>query len=277
MYRKLLLLPLFIAFFLNHVNAQQVAKEIGVTGGLSYYIGDLNPYTHYRKSKLAGGAFYRHPFNKRFVLRTGINYLRVEGDDSDATSVNQRNRNLHFKSSIIEVASVVEFNFREYDLGKSDKHPFSPYIFAGLAYFRMNPKAQHNDEWTELQPLGTEGQETSANSNKKYKLDQLSLPVGLGIKVSLSDFVALSFEYGIRKTFTDYLDDVSGDYADPDILVAESGPLAADLADQSQVQEGANGTNTGIQRGNSNNKDWYSFTGISLSFRFNAQKCATPY
>ena len=86
----------------------------------------------------------------------------------------------------------------EYSLGF---FTFLGYFFGGINYMHMDPKAQYNGEWISLQPLGTEGQETSFNSQKKYSLHQIVLPFGIGIKVNLSHHSCLSFEYGIRKTF----------------------------------------------------------------------------
>ena len=81
--------------------------------------------------------------------------------------------------------------------------------------------------------------------------------------MNLKKRLAISIEYGIRKTFTDFLDDVSGNYVDTDILAAENGPLAAELADPSL--DGA--SRTGFNRGNSSTKDWYAFYGLMITFK----------
>ena len=71
----------------------------------------------------------------------------------------------------------------------------------------------------------------------------------------------------MRKTWTDYFDDVSGAYVSPSVLEEENGQLSAFLADRSVVQEGAEDQNAGLQRGDPGRKDWYNFTTVTLSIR----------
>jgi hypothetical protein len=117
--------------------------------------------------------------------------------------------------------------------------------------------------------LGTEGQGSSLNSKNQYSLTQLTIPLGVGCKLSLGKKASMTFETGIRKTFTDYLDDVhSESYVDLDVLAAENGPLAAALANRS-----LNGNRYG-KRGTEATKDWYFFSGMMLTFRMGApNKC----
>ncbi|MFB6307006.1 MAG: DUF6089 family protein, partial [Flavobacteriales bacterium] len=208
-------------------------SEVGLFGGASYYIGDLNPYLHYNNTNPAGGIVFRRVYSPRVALKFNALYGRVEGYDSDANDLNRKIRNLHFKSGIIEGSVVFELNFFDYVIGDMEK-AFTPYMFAGLGYFYMNPKAKLNGEWYELQPLGTEGQGTTAKPGKeKYKLHQMNVPFGVGIKANIGSRFALTVEWGFRKTFTDYLDDVGGTYADPETLRRENGPIAAELSDRS--------------------------------------------
>ena len=145
------------------------------------------------------------------------------------------------------------------------KYPISPYFFYEIAYFQMNPIAELNGNDVELQQLGTEGQGTSLSDKRPYRLNQISIPLGVGIKFNLRKRLAISIEYGIRKTFTDYLDDVSGDYVDPVALSAFNGPLAGELSDPGLNNNGL--SNIGFNRGNSSTKDWYSFYGIMITFK----------
>ena len=113
-----------------------------------------------------------------------------------------------------------------------------------------------------MQPLRTEGQASP------YKRLQPSVPMGVGIKMALGKRGCLGFEWGMRKTFTDYIDDVSGSYADPTVLASTNGTASAALSDRSIDSDPITNNNIGRQRGNSQNKDWYSFLGITLSFKF---------
>jgi hypothetical protein len=116
--------------------------------------------------------------------------------------------------------------------------------------------------------MGTEGQgSTVSNGNKPYSLTQIGIPFGLGLKYSLLKKFCIGLEWGMRKTFTDYLDDVSTVYPDPIIIEAESGPVAAALSDRTYKDPGQVVNNTGLQRGNSHTKDWYSFAGIFITYK----------
>lgn len=236
--------------------------EGGIIGGTAYYIGDINPNKHFNPLKLAGGIILRKNINSRISFRGTVTYMQLQGYDSESSSDFQQGRNLHFKNNIWEVAGGVEINFINYKMGDIEKYPFSPYIFFEAAYYHMNPQAQLNGEWYELQTLGTEGQGTSLTTQKPYSLSQFAIPIGLGFRMNLTKGIALSLEYGVRKTFTDYIDDVSGNYVDSDILAQENGALAPLLADQSSGGQKL----SGMQRGNGDAKDWYFFSGACLTF-----------
>jgi len=171
---------------------------------------------------------------------------------------------------------VIEINFIDYIVGDMSRKKFkfqTFYLFAGITYFKMNPLGTYQGETVELQPLATEGQETSQNaSQNRYQLNQICIPLGLGYKFNVSNRFAISLEYGIRKTFTDYLDDVSGRYPDLELLSVEAGQLSAHMSDRTINEEGYTDLNYGMSRGNSKNKDWYSFFGAIISFRIHAQE-----
>jgi opacity protein-like surface antigen len=257
---------LFISF-----SSRAQAAEIGVLGGLGYYLGDLNPHTHFYNTKFAGSVFYRDQIRRsdRLSLKFQLSFGNVQAFDADAQSESQVNRNLSFQSRIIELGPIIEINFLPYEIG-SGRKPGTPYLFAGITYFKMNPMGRYNDDWIELQSLRTEGQGSIYNSNKPYKLSQISIPFGVGMKININSRMAIGLEYGLRKTFTDYLDDVSSNYVHPTILKENNGTLSAELSDQSLNNEGSFSFNNGVQRGNPNNKDWYAFGGITFSFRLKA-------
>ncbi|HTL80951.1 MAG TPA: DUF6089 family protein [Bacteroidia bacterium] len=249
----LLIAGLFIT--LTSVFAQK-SDEIGVFLGGSYYIGELNPTTHFGSlTRPALGVVYRHNLNMRLALAGDLIFGSVQGIDSRSTSFEQQKRNLSFRSPIYELGARAEFNFLEYKIG-DDKYSFSPFIFLGVAMFNFKPEANLGNQWVSLQPLKTEGQ------SKAYMRTQISIPFGAGFRTNLAKRIGLVAEWGMRKTFTDYLDDVSTTYADPAVLYANGGPIAVALADRS-----ATPNDVGRQRGNPRNKDWYSFAGLTLTFQ----------
>ena len=241
-------------------------SELGVMVGGAYYIGDLNRFAHFRNTHLALGVLYRYNINPRLSFRANLTYGLVGGSDSRAKTASLVERNLNFASTIFEFGAGVEFNYFPFQLGH-DRYKGTAYLLAELGVFQMNPKTNVDGQEVALRSLGTEGQGTSLNSKGYYSLTQLCLPLGVGVKLSLGKVVGLNFEIGIRKTFTDYLDDVgSENYVDPAVLAAENGPLAAQLSNRSGSTYG--------NRGDSSNKDWYVFSGMMITFRLGSpDKC----
>lgn len=234
----------------------QRSDEIGLMLGGSYYIGDLNPSAHFSSlTRPAGGVIYRHNFNLRFAYAISAMFGSIQGIDARSSSFEQQQRNLSFRSPIYEFGARGEFNFIEYKIG-DDRHQFTPFMFLGVAVFNFNPKASFGNQWVALQPLHTEGQ------SKAYSKVQMSIPFGAGVRINLAKRIGLLAEWGMRKTFTDYLDDVSTVYANPDDLAAY-GALSVAVADRSTIGS----SNVGRQRGNPRNKDWYSFAGLTLTFQ----------
>lgn len=240
-------------------------NEIGFMAGTSYYLGDLNPSKHFFLTKPAGGLVYRYIINPRWALKLDGLYGSVEGNDAKAKY--NVERNLSFKSNLFEASAQLELNFLSYITGndKINENYFSPYIFGGISLFKFNPRAKLNNTWYDLQPYGTEGQGSSQYPDRKpYALSNIAFPFGLGFKYSLGTSICIGAEWGLRKTTTDYLDDVSTTYADPAVLSAEHGNIGASLADRSL----SGGNNTDLQRGNSGTKDWYSFACVFITIKF---------
>ncbi|HLP14586.1 MAG TPA: DUF6089 family protein [Flavobacteriales bacterium] len=266
-------LAFLLALFVNLSKAQHGPErpELGFFGGGMYYLGDLNQLQNFRNTYLTGSLFLRQNFNKRLNMRYMVSYGNVSGNDAHTENAWERNRNLSFYSRIIETSAILEINFLPFEPGNKKKYYATPYLMYGLGLFKMNPMARSaNDEWYELQPLGTEGQGSELNDRDKYKLTQFCIPLGIGFKGNLTEHLILGFEYTIRKTFTDYLDDVSGNYVDPDLLSKYNGPLAASFADRSL--DNSSTYFTGSNRGNSNFKDWYATAGMYLAIKLGNKK-----
>jgi hypothetical protein len=243
-------------------------SEFGFLVGGSYYIGDLNQYSHFKNTNFAAGVLYRFNVHSRLAIRANLTYGSIEASDAESKFALLRNRNLSFQSKIYELAGGVEFNYFPFQIGHS-KYRGTAYLLAEMGLFHMNPTTEYNGEEIELQSVGTEGQGTELSSKKGYGKTQLTIPLGLGCRFSLGKSVSLSFEYGIRKTFTDYIDDVgSNRYVDATALAAINGPIAGALSNRS-----LDGSRYG-KRGNTSTGDWYSFFGMMLTFRLGSpDKC----
>lgn len=266
-------LILLFTLIISLTSISQV-NEFGFFSGAGYYIGDLNK-SHFSQQDLCFGLVYKTDFpNERVSLRVHLMYNNLKASDIKSGIESQIYRNLEFKSEVIEFGPIIEIDFFNFHPGQNhtDQPDFgSPYFFAGINYMRMNPKGKSGGEWVELQPLGTEGQGTILKDIngivEKYSRNQIVIPFGLGLKMNITHHLSFSLEYGMRKTFTDYFDDVSGLYPDLAVLAAVS-PEAAQMSDKSKFPQGLNDSSYGLQRGDASNKDWYAVSGIILTYEF---------
>lgn len=237
-------------------------------------------------------AGYRYKISPFFAARANLIYSRLNGDDATTNELFRQNRNLHFRTPLVEFSAQFEW----YPLQERSGHLYrfkgvrgqkgtswSPYLFAGIGGFWFNPKAQdQNGNWTALQPLGTEGQ--TAGNGSKYSRIAMTVPMGIGVKYSLDKQWSIGFEVSGRMTFTDYVDDVSTEYYDEALIRAAnpgSEDAAAYLADPSL---GLEGQLSGIQsitpgqtRGDPTDNDAYMFAILSINYkllkgRFNLPK-----
>lgn len=256
--------------------ARSQSYEIGVCGGVSFYMGDLNPKNVFNGSRPAGGILFRYNINPRLSFKATALFGSLEASDAKTGDLA---RNLSFRSPISEISAQVELNFLKL-YNEKGLNPFSPYIFVGISVFSFNPQAKYNDTWYDLQPLGTEGQElyqTDINISttydaKRYSLTGISIPFGIGLRYNFLKYYSVGLEWGFRKTFTDYIDDVSGNYVSRNLFLSARSQLVADLADRTTVM--TNGIpdyhKAGSARGNNKNtKDWYSFAVVNFTFRLN--------
>jgi hypothetical protein len=255
---------LFIWVVVTAFYAFGQSSEAGFMLGFSSYKGDI---THSLFDpagfKPAAGIFFKRSINNHWSHQLGLSYGTITGSDADSNDPFQLYRNLSFRSRILEGSWVWEFNFFEYQTANPIS-TWTPYLLAGLAVYRFNPKALLGDDWIELQPLGTEGQGIAGYNRKRYRRIQISIPFGGGIKLRLSQRFGLALEAGARRTFTDYLDDISTTYPKKDLLLSSSGPLAVLFSDRSPDR--LNDNNNDRQRGDAAHKDWYLFAGVKLSY-----------
>jgi hypothetical protein len=233
----------------------QSTLEVGAFGGASYYIGDINPAMHFKQLVPAYGFVARYSQGTRFAFRFNLSTTEVTADDA-VVKFNE-GRGLNFKSRINDASFVAEFNFFDYFTGSKNDY-VTPFIFGGVSIFHFTPRDLDDNL---LRPLGTEGQFMfDVNDNRigpePYSQWGVSVPFGLGIKYSLTKRIGVTVEWRMHKTFTDYIDDISTVYpGSPDMGLHPTGD------------------NTfGVQRGDRSNNDWYSFTGASLTYRFNLIK-----
>jgi len=247
-------LVIFVLVFACLGVKSQKSMEVGVLGGVTYYLGDINPYLHFLRPKPSIGVLARYNFNTRFTARlTGI-YGKVEGDDNILNYV--ENRGLKFQSRVIDISAVGEFNFFDYYTG-SKKDNWSPFIFGGVGVVFFNPKA----DGTDLRSLGTEGQNVGFDGRSQYNKFGITIPFGVGFKFSINRRISATVEWGMRKTLTDYMDDVSTTYY---LRGSEIDPGSDEIySDPTQLHDPYQ------ERGNPQTDDWLGFAGFTLTYKFN--------
>jgi len=245
--------------------AQMRGWEVGAWGGASNYFGDLNTNFRINRAHLAGAVSARYNFNDRLALKFGFHAGQISAYDSDSDNTFENRRNLHFKSPIYDGAMTFEFNFLPYVHGHRELF-YTPYVFAGPAFFYFNPQAELDGAWYNLVEQGTEGQ----FRGEEYNTTQAAFAYGLGFKTDLSYRWSINVEFCARKVFTDYLDDVSGVYPDMRDVEAQRGELAAMFVDRSfepKIGE------PGRQRGNGKNNDTYATLMVGIHYYFGSIRC----
>jgi hypothetical protein len=260
-------MKLFSAFLLSVVlsvtlHAQTFIIQFG--GGLMNYGGDLQPsaYTFNQAHGFVQGGL-GIKLTDHFALYYLLGAGKLSASDANAASKPiSRPRNLSFNTNIGETYLALEYNL--FDI--SGLNNFTPYGFAGIGAFGFKPYAYDTSgNKVYLQPLGTEGQEIPGYSSKKlYKLVQLQIPFGIGVKYAISPHLIVAGELGFRKLFTDYVDDVSSKtYADTAVLRAARGPLASELSFRADEIPGSR-YKLSNRRGNPGNKDTYYTFSLKL-------------
>lgn len=269
--------------------------EAGITVGPMVFLGDLGGHAgkgttfikdyNMTTTKIAVGAYFTAYPAPWLGFRFSLNYGRIEGADNEIKAKGgeeqtRLNRNLDFRSVILEGTVMAEV----YPTVLLEEDPedvtgrLRPYGVIGLGLFHFNPQGSYRSPngdvyWVDLKPLHTEGEGFPEYPDRKnYSLTQMNIPMGVGIKYFFSENVNVSFEIIHRKTFTDYIDDVSTKYVDPSLFYAHLSPqqatIAEAMANKSPLRStpGA-GYQPGNKRGDPSQKDAYFTAGFKIGFR----------
>ncbi len=282
-----------------HTYAQRFDKRkeytsIGGSIGIANYFGDLAPNariasTDIKFTRPSIHFYAMHRFHPRVSARGTFGWSRIKGDDFVSQNPGSQDakfryiRNLHFRNDIVELTASGVVDLFE-NRGTFLKRPeLVPYIFAGLGMIYHNPRAQTPEnfgekggEWVSLQPLETEG--------VSYSRVQFVIPAGIGVRYRMADRLDFAFEIGFRYSFTDYLDDVSGDYPDPANLSSDLSRVMSNRTGEDPGGRNLNGVleelgynidpatgnvrqySPGEKRGNKGDRDWYVITGFHIYY-----------
>ncbi len=252
--KKLIFLFCFSPFFLC---AQDF--HLSFRGGLANYQGDLQQkgFT-FNQSKFVGSIGARYDLTEHLLARTHFSFGMLRAADAKSKSSAHQSRNLSFQTKLFEWELGAQYN-----IFNLNYKWWTPYVFAGGALYRIKPfTADNNGTKVFLQPLSTEGQ-GFLPGKKVYKSTQFSIPFGIGAEYLLTEDLRVGLELGYRKTFTDYIDDVSSKYVDQATLLAARGQTAVDMAYRGNGTYPAGGS----LRGSEKNKDAYYFVQLTVTWR----------
>ncbi len=233
---------------LGNVPPQGVITLLG-GAGIAYYMGDLSDGVDFKHlglgPNLSLGALYR--LTEHVSLRSELRYYQVQADQK--YSRNAKN-NLSFRTQNPDFYVGAQGDLFSF----SRKTRVNPYLFGGVGTTFLNPKTQLEGTWYSLPPLTTEG--------VKYSRTPLLVVAGIGVTYHLTDRWGLGLELCNNFLTSDYLDDVSTFYPQPDAL---SSDLARRLSDRSpEIGQPAN--QPGFQRGNPKVKDSYVFLSVKAQY-----------
>lgn len=293
-------LSLSLALALHFSSFSQLSAgnyfEGGITVGPMAFLGDLGGHAgtgttflkdyNMKTTKLSFGASVTAHPAEWLGIRLALNYGNVGGSDAIITDKGgdentRKNRNLDFRSVIVEgylAAEIYPTVFLEND-PTDVQGRLRPYGLLGIGVFHFNPQGTYTDSatgnqsWVDLRPLHTEGEGFVEYPGRKvYALTQINIPMGVGIKYYITEDINIAFEIVHRKTFTDYIDDVSTTYVDPSLFSKYLSPaqaqMATEMANKSSLKYTPNsGYNPGSKRGDPSQKDAYFTAGFKLGIR----------
>ena len=270
--------------------------EVGINIGPSLFIGDLGGNqgkgerfikdVNLDLTQIMKGVFITVYPNEWLGIRAAAQLGKLKADDNIIDTKGndelwRKQRNLDFRSNIAEVYFAAEvFPLMLLNKSNEDYKPrLRPYGVIGVGMLRFNPQgsltdANGNKTWRYLKPLHTEGQGFEEYPERKeYSLTQINIPMGLGFKYFLSERVNFSLELLLRKSFTDYIDDVSATYINPNLydkyLTPQDAVIARKIADKMYgiVTPSVSRYAPGTQRGNPNQNDSYFTTFLKFGVR----------
>ncbi|KAA2218492.1 type IX secretion system protein PorG [Maribacter flavus] len=224
MIRSLVLLTFLMASM--GLNAQMY--EVGVFAGGANMIGDVGRTNYILPSDLAFGGVFKWNISKRYAWRGSLTYGKFTADDTKSSDTSRQQRGYVVDNAILEGSAGLEFNFVDYNLHKLGP-AFTPYLYTGVTYFRYDYSYFNGGVLQDL-----------SQSDGSF-----AIPMTVGFKYRINQFLIFGAEIGARYTFTDNLD--------------ASNP------------EGSNFEEFAF--GNIFSDDWYVFSGVTLTYTFGRKPC----
>ena len=240
------LATLLVAGAAQNQTLAQYALDYGFAFGTANYLGDIGGDNltrqdfaadlHYGQTKLSTHVFARYRVSSMFAVRAQLGTVYLEDYDNLSTNAARRTRNVHFRNYVNELSLRGEINLFSQPMITRYTSKFrvgvNTYATLGVTGFVHNPQAQldrdaaeyhyaqgnittnpsqlNYDRWFDLRDVGTE--------KLTYGSASLGFPLGLGASFMVNYQFRLGIEFVWNLTLTDYIDDVSFTYADPESL-----------------------------------------------------------
>lgn len=228
---------LLIGFLSLSIYSHAQTYEVGGFLGGANYVGDVGNTQYINPNKFVVGGLFKWNRSPRHSFRASVNYAKITGDDAEGDP-RRKKRDYSFKNTIKELNLGLEFTFWDYNTHE-DKFIHTPYLYTGVTYFMYKNLYYKED-------ISVKNDKIARKDGNK---SSFAIPIVLGYKAYLGRGVSLGFEIGARYTFTDNLD-------------------------------GSNPGGAGEENyrfGNQNSKDWYVFSGITLTFAFGRIPCSSNF
>jgi hypothetical protein len=191
-----------------HAQIDLSKYEVGVSGGVMIYQGDLTPEKigAYKTMRRQFAFHVYRIMSPSFSLRFNVNRGKLHGDDARYANPDwRRQRNFNFTTPVTEFSLQGVWNILQ---ARSPK--FSPYVFAGVGVSFLKVRR----DWSNFNAAAFgDGSDVQAG----LAIDAVTptprvipvVPVGAGVRYALNDRFSLNAETSYRLSFTDYLDGFS--------------------------------------------------------------------
>ena len=296
----LILTILLLPVFSQAQKWKRQRKEYSFGLGATNFLGDLGGRNQQgtdfimdfeiKATRYAAALGYRYQIGRDWYVKANLLYAKVSGNDNLTGEPARQRRQLSFKSDIIELSGQLEYMLIKQKSGHLYRlrgvrgkswFRFEVYLLGGIGVIWYDPKStDRNGNWQRLAPLNTEGQGLPSGP-KDYSQFTAVIPYGIGIRRNLSGGArsrhfgswSISLELTMRKTFSDYIDDVSTNYyqdanGGTNQIEAANGAQAAYFADPSGNTSLYNGYfGEPQQRGDVTDKDAYMLGILSINYK----------
>jgi Domain of unknown function (DUF6089) len=191
-----------------HAQIDLSKYEVGLSGGVFVYQGDLTPQRlgSYKTLKPQFALHVYRILSPSFSVRLNINRGKLYGNDAAYSNPEwRRQRNFNFTTPVTELSLQGVWNILQ---ARSPR--FSPYLFAGAGISFLKIKR----DWSNMDPdVFGESSDVQAglavDAAKTLPRIIPVVPVGAGVRYALSDRFSLTGETSYRLSFTDYMDGFS--------------------------------------------------------------------